>query len=68
MALLTLAQASQILARSQRSIKRDIQEGRLAYIRLGRLLRFRPDDLDAYIDAHRVAPTLADPGREQGVS
>ncbi|MGH9055627.1 MAG: hypothetical protein ACRDYY_07160 [Acidimicrobiales bacterium] len=44
---------------SERLMRRIVAERRIAYQRIGRLVRLSPADLDAYLDACRVAATNA---------
>ncbi len=53
---LTRAEAAEYLNVSPRWIKRAIEERRLPYLKLGRLVRFDLDDLDRWLDAQRVEP------------
>lgn len=43
------------LGTSVRHIRRLVQERRIPVVRVGRLVRFDPVDLDAWLDAHRSA-------------
>lgn len=43
----TLAQVSERTGIGQRTIRRYVAEGRLVAYRIGRVLRFRPEDVDA---------------------
>jgi excisionase family DNA binding protein len=52
---LTLPQAAAYLNCTERWLRRAVQERRLAYAKLGHLLRFFPDDLDDYLDLRKVA-------------
>jgi excisionase family DNA binding protein len=51
---LTLDDASEYANLSTRFLRREVQRGRLAVVRPGRMLRFRAEDLDRYIEAHRI--------------
>lgn len=42
-----------------------VEAGRLPFVRLGRQLRFRPDDITAYVDAH-TAPAVDPRTRQAG--
>jgi excisionase family DNA binding protein len=53
---LTLAQAAEYLNVTERFMRRLVAERRVAYHKLGRLLRFRRNDLDALLNAGRVEP------------
>lgn len=52
---LTLDQAAEYASVSPRYLRREVQRGHLAVVRLGRLLRFAPADLDEYLGTRRVA-------------
>lgn len=47
--------AAKYLSISERTLRAIVARGELTFCRVGRLLRFRPDDLDAYLDARKVA-------------
>jgi excisionase family DNA binding protein len=53
--LLDWEAAGQYLGTSGRHVKKLWSERRIPGIRVGRLVRFRPADLDAFIEAHRVS-------------
>lgn len=57
--LLTLAQVAEQLAVSLRTVERLVARGELAVVRVGRQVRVRPQDMDAYLDAARL-PTTAE--------
>lgn len=52
--LVDLAEAARRLATSPRSLRRLASAGSVAYVRVGRALRFRPCDLVTFADAHVV--------------
>ena len=52
--LLTVEQAAERLGTSERFVRRLIAERRITFIKLGRYVRFHPDDLAEYVAAHRV--------------
>ena len=52
-ALLTVNQAAAALGISPRTLRRLLAEGQLAHVRVGRLVRVSPLDLDAYITLNR---------------
>ena len=53
--LLDAEQVSEILGQDPRTILNAVRDGRLTAVRLGhRTIRFRREDLDAYISAHRT--------------
>lgn len=49
---LSYADAAQVLGLSVRSLKRHVAEGTVRHVRLGRVVRFRPADLEAFLDEH----------------
>lgn len=51
---LTLSEAAAYLNVTERYVRRLVAERRVAYHKVGRLLRFRPSDLDALFEAGRV--------------
>ena len=57
-ALLTLADAAERLAVSPASVRRLIQAGKLPVVKLGRLTRIDPSDLDALVYASKARPAL----------
>jgi excisionase family DNA binding protein len=52
--LLDRRQAAGRLKFSTRKLYNETKEGRIPHVRLGRLVRFIPADLDAYVEAHRM--------------
>lgn len=54
---LTLAEAAAYLNVSQRFMRRLVAERRIAFHKLGHLLRFRAVDLDLFLSSGRVEPT-----------
>jgi excisionase family DNA binding protein len=54
---LTLSEAAAYLNVSQRFMRRLVAERRIAFHKLGHLLRFRAADLDLFLCAGRVEPT-----------
>lgn len=57
--LLAVPDAAAKLATSERWVRRAIAERRLPFVKVGRHVRFRPEDLDAYIDRQTVQPVEA---------
>ena len=51
---LTLGEAAEYLNVNERYMRRLVSERRIPYLKVGRLLRFSPADLDAFIEACRV--------------
>jgi excisionase family DNA binding protein len=52
--LLTWDEAAERLNTTPRHVRRLVFERRIAYRKLGRYVRFHPDDLEEYITANRV--------------
>lgn len=53
--LLDQEAAAARLGISTRMLRRLYTERRIAFVKVGRHVRFRPQDLDAFVDANRVA-------------
>ena len=53
---LTLTQAAAYLNVSERFVRRLVAERRIAFHKVGHFLRFRAEDLDAFLEAGRVEP------------
>lgn len=62
---LTVAQAATYLNVNERYVRLLVSERRIAYLKLGRLIRFRPQDLDAYL-ASCLVPTPEPRRRTRG--
>jgi excisionase family DNA binding protein len=54
-ALLTVNTAASTLAVSRRTIYRLVSQGALPAVRVGERLRFRPQEIDAYLERNREA-------------
>jgi excisionase family DNA binding protein len=52
--LMTFEEAAELLGTTPRHMRRLVLERRIAYCKLGRYVRFHPDDLAGYVAAHRV--------------
>ena len=52
--LLTVGETADRLNTTPRHMRRLVFERRIAYRKLGRYVRFHPDDLEEYISANRV--------------
>jgi excisionase family DNA binding protein len=52
--LLTAEQVAALLGTTPRHVRRLVFERRIAYRKLGRYVRFHPDDVAEYVAAHRV--------------
>jgi excisionase family DNA binding protein len=66
--LLTIAEVAERLSTTPRQVRRLVFERRIAYRRVGRFVRFHPDDLAEYVAAHRVEVARATAGRLRAVS
>lgn len=57
--LLTTAELARYLGRAASSLEKDRVSGRLGlpFVRLGRLVRYRPEDVEAWVAARRVHST-----------
>ena len=53
--LLTGPEVEEILGKKRTSIFEAVRRGDLVAVRLGRSLRFRPEDVDAYIERNLTA-------------
>jgi excisionase family DNA binding protein len=54
--LLNAQEAADRLGVTEKWMRRKAQAREIPFIRLGRYLRFDPDQLDAYLSMHTVAP------------
>jgi len=52
--LLEIAQAADYLNVSARMVRRMVEEKRVAYIKIGKLIRIDKRDIDAYLAAQRI--------------
>jgi excisionase family DNA binding protein len=52
--LITFEEAAERLGTTPRHMRRLVCERRIAYRKLGRYVRFHPDDLAEYVAAHRI--------------
>ncbi len=59
--LLTIDQLVERLGTSTRHVRRLIAERRIPYLKVGKLVRFDPDEINRWLDDSRVA--LRPPGR-----
>lgn len=55
--LIDVAGAAERLGTSERWVRRSIAERRLPFVKVGRHVRFRPEDLDAYVQSRLVPAT-----------
>jgi len=65
--LLTLEQVADQLGTTPRHVRRLVFERRIAYRKLGRYVRFHPDDVAEYVAANRVAAARSASGRLRAV-
>ena len=65
--LLTTEEAAERLNITPRHVRRLVFERRIAYRKLGRFVRFHPDDLTEYVAAHRIEVPRAASGRLRSV-
>jgi excisionase family DNA binding protein len=65
--LLTLAEVAERLNTTPRHVRRLVFERRIAYRKLGRYVRFHPDDVAEYVAAHRVEAARPAAGRLRAV-
>jgi excisionase family DNA binding protein len=57
-ALLTEPEVADILKMSVRSVRNARMTGSLPHLRIGRLIRYRADDLDAFLGAASITPAV----------
>lgn len=60
-ALLTTDEAARVLHVSPSTVRREVREDRLPVVRIGRAVRFRPVDLDAFTQSRRARDAVAIP-------
>ena len=65
--LLTMEEAAERLNTTPRHVRRLVFERRIAYRKVGRFVRFHPDDLAEYVAAHRVEVARPGAGRLRAV-
>ena len=65
--LLTPEEAAERLNITPRHVRRLVFERRIAYRKVGRYVRFHPDDLAEYIAAHRIEVPRPSSGRLRSV-
>jgi excisionase family DNA binding protein len=58
---LSVAEAANYMNVTERYVRRLIAERRVPFLKIGRHVRLRPEDLDAYLDGCRVEPMGAHP-------
>ena len=62
---LDLAEASRYLNVNVRYVRRLVAERRVRYLKVGRLLRFRADDLDDYLESCGIEPRAVSPSGQR---
>jgi excisionase family DNA binding protein len=65
--LLTLGEVAERLNTTPRHVRRLVFERRITYRKLGRYVRFHPDDVAEYVAAQRVEAARAPTGRLKAV-
>lgn len=60
--LMSISEVADALGVEVRHVRRLVLERRIPYIKWGRLLRFDPDDVTAWIDQNRRLPAPNGPG------
>jgi excisionase family DNA binding protein len=65
--LLTMEEAAERLNTTPRHIRRLVFERRIAYRKVGRYVRFHPNDLAEYVAGHRVEVARVADGRLRAV-
>lgn len=53
--LIPAADAAERLGCTEKMIRKMALDGRLPFVKVGSLLRFRPEDLESFIEAHLTA-------------
>lgn len=61
--LLTVHEVADLFQVSSRTVFRWMERGWLPAIRVGNITRIRPEDLEAFFDAHRSTRTRGRPGQ-----
>jgi excisionase family DNA binding protein len=65
--LLTAEQVATLLGTTPRHVRRLVFERRITYRKLGRYVRFHPDDVAEYVAANRVEAARSASGRLRAV-
>jgi excisionase family DNA binding protein len=52
--LLKLDQAAECLAMGKRTLQDLMAAGEIGFLKIGKSVRFHPDDLEAFIERHRI--------------
>lgn len=53
--LLSVSEAGSLLGVSSATVRRYLADGRFPHVRIGRLIRIRPEDLDKFIEVNIVS-------------
>lgn len=56
--LMDTNQAAEYLAISKRSLQEKMAKREIAYVKIGKSVRFHPDDLKVFIDRHRITTEI----------
>jgi excisionase family DNA binding protein len=51
-----VAEAAAYLNQSDRWVRRQVEEDKIRYVKMGKFLRFRKSWLDEYVEEHTVTP------------
>jgi excisionase family DNA binding protein len=65
--LLTAEQVAALLGTTPRHVRRLVFERRITYRKLGRYVRFHPDDVAEYVAANRIEAARSAAGRLRAV-
>jgi len=52
--LLDYAEAANLLGLAETTLRKRVSRREISHVKLGRLVKFRPSDLDAHLEAHAV--------------
>ena len=52
--LLTVNELAEMLSVNQLTVRRMVQRGQLTAVRIGRAIRFDPDDVEEFLDSVRI--------------
>ena len=61
MELLDISDVADRLSVTERFVRRLVAERRIPYLKIGKYVRFDPDDLDAWLDQRRFRPKSETP-------
>lgn len=54
--MLTTGEVATLLGVTEQTVRGHVRSGRLVAVQIGRVLRFRPSDVEAYLEACTVRP------------